>query len=69
MTKHKTEDCKFSAVKYCLNNEKGDGYKKRVKYLIVRKPLYVIGVNDTIFLKILQQKPELIFLITSLIRK
>ena len=28
MTKHKTEDYKISAVKYYLNNDKGDGYKK-----------------------------------------
>jgi hypothetical protein len=30
--------------------------RKRVKYLIVRNPLYVIGLNDIIFLKILQEK-------------
>ena len=28
MTKHKTEDYKTSAVKYYLDNDKGDGYKK-----------------------------------------
>ncbi len=28
MTKHKREDHKNSAVKYYLNNDKGDGYKK-----------------------------------------
>jgi hypothetical protein len=28
MTKHKTEDYKISAVKYYLNNDRGDGYKK-----------------------------------------
>ena len=28
MTKHKTDDYKNSAVKYYLNNENGDGYKK-----------------------------------------
>jgi len=28
MTKHKTEDYKNFAVKYYLNNENGDGYKK-----------------------------------------
>ena len=27
MTKHKTEDYKISAVKYYLNNDRGDGYK------------------------------------------
>ena len=26
MTKHKTEDYKISAVKYYLNNDRGDGY-------------------------------------------
>jgi hypothetical protein len=31
MTKHKTEDYKISAVKYYLNNDKGDGYKKTCK--------------------------------------
>ena len=29
MTKHKTEDYKISAVKYYLNNDKGDGYTKQ----------------------------------------
>ena len=33
MTKHKTEDYKISAVKYYLNNDKGDGYKKTRKIL------------------------------------
>ena len=32
MTKHKTEDYKISAVKYYLNNDKGDGYKKLEKF-------------------------------------
>ena len=31
MTKHKTEDYNISAVKYYLNNDKGDGYKKTCK--------------------------------------
>ena len=31
MTKHKTEDYKNSAVKYYLNNDKGDGYKRTCK--------------------------------------
>lgn len=31
MTKHKTEDYKNSAVKYYLNNDRGDGYKKTCK--------------------------------------
>jgi hypothetical protein len=34
MTKHKTEDYKISAVKYYLNNDKGDGYKKTNKIII-----------------------------------
>ena len=34
MTKHKTEDYKISAVKYYLNNDKGDGYKKTCKNII-----------------------------------
>ena len=37
MTKHKTEDYKFSAVKYYLNNEKGDGYKKTCKIFDCKK--------------------------------
>ena len=28
MNKHKTEDYKIYDVKYYLNNDKGDGYKK-----------------------------------------
>ena len=36
MTKHKTEDYKISAVKYYLNNDRGDGYKKIIKLLIMR---------------------------------
>jgi transposase-like protein len=37
MTKHKTEDYKNSAVKYYLNNEKGDGYKKTCKIFDCKK--------------------------------
>ena len=37
MTKHKTEDYKFSAVKYYLNNENGDGYKKTCKIFDYKK--------------------------------
>lgn len=69
MTKHKTEDYKYSAVKYYLNNEKAMVTRKRVKYLIVKNPLYVIGLNDIIFLKILQEKIELLFLIRLLNHK
>ena len=62
MTKHKTEDYKISAVKYYLNNDKRDGYKKPVKSLIVRNPLYEIGLKDTILPKVLQEKTENLFL-------
>ena len=37
MTKHKTEDYKISAVKYYLNNDKGDGYKKTCKFFDCKK--------------------------------
>ena len=37
MTKHKTEDYKISAVKYYLNNDKGDGYKKTCKIFDYKK--------------------------------
>ena len=37
MTKHKTEDYKISAVKYYLNNDKGDGYEKTCKIFDCKK--------------------------------
>jgi transposase len=37
MTKHKTEDYKISAVKYYLNNNKRDGYKKTCKIFDCKK--------------------------------
>ena len=37
MTKHKREDYKISAVKYYLNNDKGDGYKKTCKIFDCKK--------------------------------
>ena len=37
MTKHNPEDYKFSAVKYYLNNEKGDGYKKKFNIFDCKK--------------------------------
>jgi hypothetical protein len=37
MTKHKTEDYKNSAVKYYLNNENGDGYKRICKIFDCKK--------------------------------
>jgi hypothetical protein len=58
MTKHKTEDYKNSAVKYYLNNENGDGYKRTCKILIVKNLQYEIGLKDTKKLKILQEKIE-----------
>jgi hypothetical protein len=39
MTKHKTEDYKISAVKYYLNNDKGDGYKKTCKIFDCKKSI------------------------------
>ncbi len=63
MTKHKTEDYKFSAVKYYLNNDKGDGYKKTCKIFDCKNLLYEIGLKDTKHLKILQDETENLFLI------
>ena len=37
MTTHKTDDYKNSAVKYYLNNENGDGYKKTCKIFDCKK--------------------------------
>ena len=37
MTKHKTEDYKISAVKYYLNNDNGDGYKRTCKIFDCKK--------------------------------
>jgi transposase-like protein len=37
MTKHKTEDYKNSTVKYYLNNDKVDGYKKTCKIFDCKK--------------------------------
>ena len=37
MTKHKTEDYKISAVKYYLNNDRVDGYKKTCKIFDCKK--------------------------------
>jgi len=39
MTKHKTEDYKISAVKYYLNNDNGDGYKKTCKIFDCKKSI------------------------------
>ena len=44
MTKHKTEDYKFSAVKYYLNNENGDGYKKTCKIFDCKKSTYLFDL-------------------------
>jgi transposase len=40
MTKHKTEDYKKSAVKYYLNNDKGDGYKRTCKIFDCKKSTF-----------------------------
>jgi len=39
MTKHKTDDYNNSAVKYYLNNENGDGYKKTCNIFDCKKNL------------------------------
>ena len=39
MTTHKTEECKKSAVKYYLNNDKGDGYKRTCKIFACKKSI------------------------------
>ena len=41
MTKHKTEDYKISAVKYYLNNDKRDGYKKTCKIFDCKKYMFI----------------------------
>ena len=47
MTKHKTEYYKISAVKYYLNNDKGDGYKKTCKIFDCKKStLRLVGFYD-----------------------
>jgi len=58
MTKHKTEDYKISAVKYYLNNDKGDGYKKTCKIFDCKKSTLRDWLKDTIFPKISQEKTE-----------
>ena len=40
MTTHKTEDYKNSAVKYYLNNDKGDGYKRTCKIFDCKKSTF-----------------------------
>jgi transposase len=40
MTKHKREYYKISAVKYYLNNDKGDGYKKTCKIFDCKKSTF-----------------------------
>ena len=46
MTKHKTDDYKNSAVKYYLNNDKGDGYKRTCKIFDCKKSTF----RDWVFL-------------------
>jgi hypothetical protein len=38
MTKHKTEDYKISAVKYYVNNDKGDGVFRRIPKIKIYMP-------------------------------
>ena len=66
MTKHKTEDYKISAVKYYLNNDKGDGYKKTCKIFDCKKSTLRDWI---ILLKILQEETENQFLIRLLNHK
>ena len=40
MTTHKTDDYKNSAVKYYLNNDKGDGYKRTCKIFDCKKSTF-----------------------------
>jgi len=40
MNTHKTEDYKNSAVKYYLNNDKGDGYKRTCKIFDCKKSTF-----------------------------
>jgi len=59
MTKHKTEDYKISAVKYYLNNDRGDGYKKTCKIFDCKKSTLRDWIKkDTIVLKISQEKTK-----------
>ena len=47
---HKSEDYKISAVKYYLKNK--DNIRKTCKIFDCKNPLYEIGLNDIILLKI-----------------
>jgi len=58
MTKHKTEDYNISAVKYYLNNDKGDGYKKTCK-IFDCKNIYFARLDTILLLRI--QNPESLF--------
>ena len=48
MTTHKTEDYKISAVKYYLNNDIGDGYKKKCKIFDCKKIQNLIELKKII---------------------
>ncbi len=71
MTKHKTEDYKNSAVKYYLNNDKGDGYKRTCKIFDCKKSTFrdwVKRYNSTknlYTIEDLKQHPLCIFYIIS----
>ena len=69
MTKHKTEDYKISAVKYYLNNDKGDGYKKTCKIFDCKKSSLKDGYINTKLPKILQEKTKNRYLIKLLNHK
>ena len=58
MTKHKTEDYKISAVKYYLNNDKGDGYKKTCKIFDCKKSTLRDWIKRYKLLKILQEETQ-----------
>ena len=60
MTKHKTEDYKISAVKYYLNNDKGDGHKKTCKIFDCKKSTLRDWIK--IYNIISQEKNENLFL-------
>ena len=61
MTKHKTEDYKISAVKYYLNNDRGDGYKKTCKIFDCKKSTLQDWIKRYNASKIYQEETENIF--------
>jgi transposase-like protein len=69
MNKHKTEDYKISAVKYYLNNDKGDGYKKTCKIFDCKKSTLRDWIKRYNTSKILHEETETLFLIRLLNHK